>query len=524
MRYGDGAQDYAFARKVDDKLMGRAQELAIHVITPFHEHAANPTVLRAQAMGRDEVLVLLPASDRLVRKLLMYKRTDKYVRQNLASTPQPSVQRILTERQTQNQLRLETLHRLIAELLGEATIVVNGQKLDLSSSDGVTRVLQSCQELIARTYPNLRMLRGVLYREEEIALHLHPSPTLYGEEGANFSEAEQEMLAAIHTNHRSGLRTTLQALVNRFERKPYGWPLAAIQCTLARLCARGKIEVRLDSNVLEGSALEQALHNTRGFENVLLEPQIDFTAGQVRQLKEFCGGFFDGPPLANKARALALETAAAFAELRQRLMTLRAQATTFPFLTALDAPLAQIEAVTGKPYAFYLTGLPGRADALFEQKEQVIDPVLRFMGGAQKEIYLSARGYLTAHKANLPYMSGDEARQLQTLLDDPHCYRGAYMNQAKSLLDALQAKMAALVQREQTTALTKVEERWERLAGMAEYGDLTDGQRTELRRPFDELQRTLERQTLVAVIRDTVRQFDDVSYPHQLATMAQWSA
>jgi hypothetical protein len=59
---------------------------------------------------------------------------------------------------------------------------------------------------------------------------------------------------------------------------------------------------------------------------------------------------------------------------------------------------------------------------------------------------------------------------------------------------------------------------------MAEYGDLTDEQRAELRRPFDELSRTIERQTLVAVIRDTVRHFDDNGYRQQLATMAQWSA
>lgn len=524
IRYGDSNQDYAFARKIDDKLMGRQHELTIHVVTPFHDNATNPVVLRAQAMGRDEVLVLLPVNDRLVRDLLMYKRTDKYVRQNLASTPQPSVQRILAERQTQNQARLNALRTLVAELLGQATIVVNGQEIELSSSDGATRVLQGFQELIARTYPNLRMLRGAAYREEEIAMYLQPSPTLYGEEGANLSEAEQEMLAFVQANSRAGLRTSLQSLVNRFERKPYGWRLAAIQCILAKLCARGKVEVRLDSNLLEGRALEQALRNTRGFESVLIEPQIDFTTAQVRQLKEFFGEFFDGPPLANEAKALGMETAAAFARLGQELATLRQQAHEYPFLTALDGPIAQIEAVTGKSYSFYLVDLRSQTEALLDAKEAVLDPIRRFMNGAQREIYAGARRYLAAQEANLPYVTGDDGRRLQTLLDDPACYRGAHMNQAKSLLDALQANMTALVQSEQSTALGKVEERWERLTGMAEFGDLTDEQRAALRQPFDELRRTIERQTLVAVIRDTVRHFDDNGYRQQLATMAQWSA
>lgn len=98
------------------------------------------------------------------------------------------------------------------------------------------------------------------------------------------------------------------------------------------------------------------------------------------------------------------------------------------------------------------------------------------------------------------------------------------MIQAKSLLDGLQAKVAAVVQTEQQTAQAKVDERWERLTGMAKIGDLTAEQQADLRRPFDELQRTLRRQTLVAVIRDTVQRFDLDGYGRQLAArMTAWS-
>src|SRR5690606_14140113 len=96
--------------------------------------------------------------------------------------------------------------------------------------------------LIARTYPHLRMLRGVTYAEQDIARFLRPDATLFTGDDAGYSEAEQEMLAYIQGNQKNGERTTLQRLVNRFERKPYGWHLAAIQCTLAKLFARGKVE------------------------------------------------------------------------------------------------------------------------------------------------------------------------------------------------------------------------------------------------------------------------------------------
>jgi hypothetical protein len=39
IRYKENRQDYAFSRKLDDRLHGREQELAIHVVSPFHENA-----------------------------------------------------------------------------------------------------------------------------------------------------------------------------------------------------------------------------------------------------------------------------------------------------------------------------------------------------------------------------------------------------------------------------------------------------------------------------------------------------
>ncbi|NIV35626.1 MAG: hypothetical protein GWN58_41090, partial [Anaerolineae bacterium] len=108
-------------------------------------------------------------------------------------------------------------------------------------------------------------------------------------------------------------------------RRPYGWYLAAIQCVLAKLCGQGKVEVRADGNLLEDQPLERALKNTHGFPNVILEPQIDFTASQVRALKDFYSDFFDHPPASSEARALGKETGEAFRTLLGELEGLATQ-------------------------------------------------------------------------------------------------------------------------------------------------------------------------------------------------------
>lgn len=523
IRYEANSQDYPFTRKLDDRPIGQAHELTIHVVSPFHEHTGNETILRAQAMGRDELLVIMPPSDRLLRDLTLYKQTEKYVAQNISITQKESTRRILVDKQQQNQERYANLREMAQSLLLEAKLIVNGQELDSNGSDAQTRLLRGFQELIARTYPNLRMLPGIVYKEDDVARYLQPDSNLYGDDAATYSEAEQEMLAFINANDKSGLRTTLQTLTLRFERKPYGWYLAAIQCNLAKLCGRGKLELWQDGAAQENAALERAIRNTHGYANVIVNQTTTPPEGAIRWLRDFYAELFDTPAHANEAKALGLETARAFTELGQTLTALRGQAAVYPFLTALDAPIEALKAVIGQPYAFYLTELRPFEDPLLDLKEQVIEPVRHFMGGSLRQIYDEARAYLAAQEANFSYVGGAEAEQLTAVLDDPRCYQGNKMQEARRLLDSLRQQVTAQVQAEKAQARAALDERWQRLVGMAEFKDLTAVQQTDLQQPFTTLQQRLEGQTLIAVIRETLRRFSDDDYLTLLNQMLTWA-
>ena len=523
IRYDENNQDYPFSRKLDDRLLGREYELTIHVVSPFHPQANDETILRAQAMGRDELLVILPASERLMRDLLMYKRTEKYVMQNGTISQQESVRAILVNKRIQNQDRLQALRKLVPELMSKAKLIVDGRELDVNGGDPKTRIVRGFHELLTRSYPNLRMLRGLHYTEESISTCLHPAANLFGDDAATYSEAEQELLAIVQANSRNGLRITMQSLVSHFERKPYGWYLAAIQCTVAKLCARGKLEARRDATLLDERELERALRNTHQFANLVLEPQIEFTAVQVRQLKDFFGDFFDRPPQANEAKALGQETAVAFADLRDKLENLQSQAGRYPFVAALSEPLERLGEMAGRSYTYYLTELHRSEDELLDLKEQIFAPLQRFMVGPQREIYDRARSYIEQQDANFSYAAPDEARRLQEILDDPLCYRGNRMQQAKQLLDALYTAVQREVEEERSAALASAEQRWERLVQMDEYARLSAGRQAELRKPFDTLQRELQRHMLIAVIRDTLRRFDETGYTHLLRQMSAWA-
>ncbi|WP_168953997.1 BREX system P-loop protein BrxC [Aromatoleum aromaticum] len=521
----DQGQDYPFSRKLDDRLHGREYELAIHVIGPFHEHAENEQMLRTSSTYKsDELFVVLPADERLMRELLTYKRTEKYIRQNISITQQEAVKRILTDKGFQNRERYAELQQSVQSLMGKAKLFVAGADIESGSVDAQTRVLRGFHELISRAYPNLRMLRGITYTEEMIKTILsNKDGTLFGNDATSLAESEQELLAFIQSNNRGGVRTTLKNLLEKFERKPYGWYYAAVLCTLANLCARGKVEVRTDGNLLEEDELERALRNSHGHGNVVLEPQVEFTASQVRTLKEFFENFFDAPPGAGEAKALGKETGTALQELTHQLTPLAAQASQYPFLNALTPVLEKLKELTGKPYTWYLTELTRQEDALLDMKESVIDPVRKFMSGPQKGIFDNARKFVQTQEPNFAYIEGDESAQVVASLTDPECFKGNRMQQVKMQVETLQEKVTAQIEAEIAKAKETVAALKDRLCGMTEFGALNGEQQEQITRPFNEFNAAIERQKLIAVIRDTLRRFEESDYQRLLSQMTSWA-
>lgn len=233
LRYEPTKRDFSFTRKLDDKIYGREQELAVHVISPFHEHCEKPEHLKMTYMGRDELTVVLPANDRLIRDITLLKQTAKYVGQNITLTKKENVKRILSGKTIANQQRERDLAEHAKKLMSKARMFVAGGEIECSSEDPNLRVHEGFERLVEHTYTNLRMLRGVNFTEAQIEQCLEDaSDGLFGNDAATMTEPESEMLASINRSSQKGIRTSIKSLTEDFERKPFGWPLAAIQCVL----------------------------------------------------------------------------------------------------------------------------------------------------------------------------------------------------------------------------------------------------------------------------------------------------
>lgn len=515
IRYENG-QDYAYTRKMDDRSLSRESELAIHIITPLSDNFDNLTVQRMQSMGRDELRVVLPADARFMQDLTLHKRTEKYIRQN-SSTQQEAVKRIIDAKGFQNTERLAELQDRAKELLGKARLIINAADVDASGSDGQTRILKGFYLLIETTYPNLRMLRDVPFSENDIGKYLRQAQDgLLGNDVTSLTEPEQELLAYIQSNSRSGVRTTVKTLLERFERKNYGWYYAAILCNLALLCARSKVEVRQDSNPLEGDNLERGLRNTNAHASLVLEPQIEFSASQVRHLKEFFADFFDRPASSNEARALAREAIDAIKELEIELADLHGQKALYGFLSVLDGVMATLKEVASKNVSWFLTDLSRASDAMLDSKEQIIEPLRRFMSSPQKAIYDQARQLVQEQEDNFAYVDADEVAAIKGVLAESKPWQGNRLQQTKPQVESLQQAIDNLLVSEKAAAASQLAELELRLQGSNEYRGLKPEQQAQLAAPFVDARQSIQGQKRIAMIRDQLRAFEDNHYAQLL--------
>jgi hypothetical protein len=521
LRYDSTKQDYSFTRKLDDRIDGREHDLAIHVISPFNDRCGQIDQLKMESMGRQELLVALPPDDRLVRDLLMLKKTAKYISQNVSVTQQESIKRILSDKAMTNKQREEEIRTSVRELLGKARMFVAGNEVETSSEDPATRFAAGFERLVDCVYSNLRLLQNIVYTEGQVSAFLNePTDSLFDTDVASMSEAETEMLSYVQREVTKGVRTTLKSLVEAFERGTYGWSLPAIQCILAKLYRRGKVEVRSDGNVLEGKALEDALKNTRNYGNVILEPQIEFTASQMRRLKDFCRDFFDGPAKSTDAVALGKEVADRLTSLNEELVALAGQKADFPFLSALDEVTATIASLSKKSYKFFLTEFEAQAETLLDQKEDFLDPIRRFMSGSQAEIYRDASRLLRDHAANLNYVAAESAESIRAALQADDVYRGTAMQKLKGTVSDLQEQLERELASERDAACSKLKERQQQLESLADYQEAGEAQQQESLQEFEKTTQRLQDEPLISQMRDTLRTFEEQTFGNVLNRLA----
>lgn len=505
---GTGA-DYPFARKIDDNLTGRAYELEINIITPYHPHSGSIDRFRMQTLNSNELCVVLPEDSRFLQDMNLFKRTKKYVSQASSQPHQPILQRIIIEKRDQIGQRERALELHARRLLTEARLFVRGQELEIGGEDAQTRIFRAFSLLIDKIYSNLVQLKGVAYTEAHISEMLaKKDDSLFGADGAAMPEAEQNVLNHIRMKKNQALRSTVKSVIEEFEKAPYGWPRAAILAQLAALYARGRLDAKKDSRSLDAADFGKALRNTHEFPNIVLEPQVEFTQGQISALREFYRDFFGTLPKASDGKALAEETLSDLKREAAELRTLANSAARFPFAAQLEPVARQIAEMSQLGVNDLYNKLSAKKDALLDAKEGAIDPIRSFLNGNQRAIFDEGHDFLQRQQTNLGYVPGASADVIREILEDPECFKGDRMRRLRADIDALGSKIEAALDEARARALDNLAQ----LKAFLEQEDGYASAREQAERAFADVEARIKTTDSIPLTERTVEEFKRTVY------------
>lgn len=504
-RFEDNKNDYPFCRKMDDTLLSKEQPIAINVITPLNDRSTDESILKANSMGKSELLIKIPDDRQLLIDLKLYKQTEKYITQNISTTLNEGTKQILFSKGTLNSERRVNLVNKLGDFLGKAKIYLNGTDLEISNTNPKTRIYLAFQSLIKFAYSNINMLRSV-YKEEDLkAILLGKPDDLFKNDDASMSEAEIEVVSFITRNRQSGERTTTKSLIDKFTGTPYGWSQISILCTLSKVFLRNKVEIKKDSNILDNKEVFEALSNNRHYANTIIEPQLDFDEKKVRQLKDLHQEFFNEANTGKEPKEVAQLFREKLLGEISLLKNILLQKSQYKFLSNLEESIEIFEKISNQDYIYFINQVPDFSDDLLDQKEQVTDSIKRFINSPQKTVYDEIVSFINKNEDNFVYLEYPELTSLYVLKENPQPYKNSVIQKAKMSLDVVQNELQVIIESERNSAISSIEKMIQKVQQFDGFSRLDTSQKEQVLTPFTKSIEDIKSQRLIPSIRDKVR-------------------
>ena len=516
IRYEGNNQDYAYARRLDDQLVGKDADLSLNLITPEHEQHSAAQTLAAQNTGKSELLAILPTDLRIMDDARLYLKTQKYIQQNTGGNVDETRRAILTQRGQQNSMRRTALQKLCAELLSKAPVYLNGTKLtDIGEGEARNRFAKASQALISFAYPSLRMLKGK-YDDNTLSETMLKDDDLFSGSNQTLSEAEQEVLLYVTSNQNQGERTLVDEMIRRFARKPYGWYPMAVLTLIGRLYRMGKVELRT-TDLLDSQAALDVLKNSRQHGSIRVRLQEQFDNTKVNALKRFHQDFFDKTNDGKDPRSVGQNTVDALKHESEALQMLLNQSTTYAFLNQLTPVKERIDGLAKKDYSYLLNNLSEFEDDLLDAKDDLLSPIKTFMHGTQRKTYDEVVTFYKEQEANFSEIPDEELDALKILKIAENPFRGQVLPDAKAAVSKVQSLIQSKLKEEKERALKSLQDHEGKLQALPEFSKLETPQQTRVLEKTETARATIDTSRYISAIRDRLHSYTTQDYPAQLA-------
>ena len=265
-RYQPNKMDFSFNRVCDGYPYGSRvdKDLTVQVCTPLSETDPelweNAYMQQMSAEDGGQVVFKLDDDPSLERELRQYLQTEKFLRAKSDDSLPETTKRIHRAMAEDNRERRERLRNLLGNLVTDAAYFAAGEKVPIKSSTPSTALDEAFEYLIHNTFPKMCYLPK--FNEEpkkELQAILRANDIQKAAMEGVSERAMEEVRDFIHLSDKANRPVVLYDMIEKFEKRPYGWPDMETLIILARLLVLGEIQLVMNgASVLIDKVFENA--------------------------------------------------------------------------------------------------------------------------------------------------------------------------------------------------------------------------------------------------------------------------
>jgi hypothetical protein len=240
--------------------------------------------------------------------LARYLKTDRFLKQN--SGQRPEQEHLLREKQLENIEREKRLRHDLEQLFAEAQLFAIGAKLTPKTASPTAMLDEAYRYVIENTFAKLNMLRltpgevlrelhSIMVADDVIQLGIDMDAMECNPEATR--EVEMFISLKIERNEAVYLRD----IINRFTRRPYGWPVNEILLLVARLGLAGKISFTMGATELPLKKAYEPFTSVRKQGEVRIQKVRQHDERQIKNAATLVKNLFNKTFTGNCEKALA---------------------------------------------------------------------------------------------------------------------------------------------------------------------------------------------------------------------------
>ncbi len=249
----NGRYAYRFNQIVDDKPYKANQNyhLTLKVLTPNSDEVSDETTMRMLSGQSRCVLVVLPDDRTFLDEIRSALQIEKFIRFD-ATNAVTKYEQIKADKKVELREHNEQAKLFLAEALKAADIYVNGDKVQSSSKEIVSRINDAMGKLAASVFHKLSYIDTATSESDIRALFRdnHQQLTLGGTTETKNSLALNDVNDYIALNTARHTKTSMKSLLDRFIAPPYGFVEADVHWLVAKLFKNGDISLYVNNEAV----------------------------------------------------------------------------------------------------------------------------------------------------------------------------------------------------------------------------------------------------------------------------------